>query len=664
MAAVGLVAAAAVAGAQQDTVPPVLDTVIVTVDRSRSPAASVPHAHTVMEGPKLVAGRTTDGLDDVLLGVAGVQVSNRYNYAQDQRLSIRGFGARSAFGVRGVKVLLDGIPQTLADGQSQLTNFEPGDVQRIELWRGVGSSLYGNAAGGVLALETRAAIAGPTAAARATGGAYGFRKGAVRAALPVGHGALALTGSWTSSEGFRQHSAARFARVGARYDVPVGAGDLTVTARYADMPEALNPGALTAEEMARDPTLAAPRNVAAGAYKSVWQAQVGARLRHRLSSAVRGEFTAHGTRRRLDNGLTFGSIDLDRWAGGVRAAVTGDRAPLRVTAGVDVDWQQDDRQNRDAGSNAVSLDQLEHVTAVGPFVQVVIAPRFPVRFRAGARYDRVAFDVDDRFLADGDASGTRVLQAVTWSTGILWQAHPAATPFANVGTAFETPTTTELVNRPDGSGGLNPLLEPQQATQVEGGVRGRVGPARYEAVVFRTDVRDAVVPFQDSTVPDRQYYRNAGRVRHQGIELTGQVTAVSALQLEASYGFGDYVFREFSTVDGDFSGNRVPGVARHQVGAAVDVRSTAGVWATGEYQYLSGIPVDDANTAEAPDRSLVNLRVGWDGTVGGVQLRGSASVLNLLDAAYAGSVVVNARAGRYYEPAPGRNLLVAVTLAF
>ncbi len=657
--------------AQQDSIrPPLLDTLVVSVDRSGTVSARLPHAHAVIHGVELTRGRTTDGLDDALRTVPGVFVANRHNYALDQRVAIRGFGARSAFGVRGVKILLDGIPLGVADGQTQLTTLESGDLARAEIWRGVASSLYGNASGGVISLSSRGEpVSRAGGSFRAMGMTDELWKGTVDAAAPLGAGTADVVGSWTDASGFRDHSAARVGRVRARYRTPLGSRtDLTAIGWFADMPEALNPGALTEEEWKADPTQAAPANVVAGADKAVWQAQGGVALGHSFARNADAELTAYVARRGLANRLTFGAIDLERWAYGIRGALT---APLpgaaergRVTLGVDAEWQRDDRENRTLDGAAVTLDQRERISGVGPFLQVVVEPDALLSLRAGIRYDRSRFAVDDRLTTDGDDSGSRLMDALTWSVGALLRPVAWLEPFVNVGTAFETPTTTELVNRPDGAGGLNPELEPQHTTQFEAGVRGTAWRVRWEVVGFHAAVRDALVPFEDPAQPGRRFFRNAGRLSHRGLEVSARAPFGTRAEAQAAYSFGDYSYSDFMTPEGDFSGNRVPGMPRHRLFVTLTLRPVTDVWLTAEVDAVSAVTADDANTAEAPSYGVAHVRVGWEGRVGRVSLAPFAALLNALDARYASSVVVNARGARYFEPAPGRQLLAGLTIGF
>ncbi len=655
---------------RRDSIPVArLAPIVVTVARSIDTLAQLPRAVSVIEGATLTRARTTEGLDDVLQAVPGVLVLNRYNYALDQRIVVRGAGARAAFGVRGVQVLLDGIPQTLPDGQGQLTNVDMVDVERIELVRGASSALYGNASGGVVELRTaldrpeRPALRG-----RIHGGSFTTGKVVGSVSAPVGRGALHATGSWLTTDGFREHSHAELRRATVRTRVPLGAATrLTAIGGLAHMPEAQNPGALTQAELDSLPSMAAPRNVAFDARKSVWQAQGGVAVAHAFSSRAVAEVSAFLLRRDLDNPLTFATILLDRWAYGVRGAMTvgtgvAQTAP-RITVGVDAQWQRDDRRNVSTGGTAQLLDQFERVGSVGPFVQARLAPWWPVRLVAGARYDRVTFAVDDRLLDDGDQTGAETMDALSGSIGVSLAGLKGIAPWINLSTAFETPTTTELVNRPDGSGGLNPELGPQRTVSVELGVRGTVGATvGFEVVAYHATVRDAVVPFESPTVPDRQFFRNAGRLKHRGVEVALDAAPWPGVTVAGAYTLDDSRFSEFRVLADTLDGNRVPGIPRHRLFGVVTVARPSGLWGSLEVTRVSHMPADDANSAAAGASTVVGVRAGWERIGGPRGVSPFITVMNVFAARYVSSVVVNAAFGRYFEPAPGRTLLLGLTV--
>lgn len=654
-----------------DSTPPiVLPPVTVTVTRTERELERVPYAVSVVDRDEVQLGRLTDGLDEALAAFAGVVVSNRYNYSLDQRLSVRGFGARSAFGVRGIKVLLDGVPQTLPDGQGQLTNIELADVGRIEILRSSSSTLYGNASGGVVSIWTdQPPIARLAPTARVTAGAYGFRKWLAGAAVPLGRGRVSVNTSRTTTDGFRAHSSADTRRADVRLLQAVGSRTtLTVAAFVADQPTLDNPGALTRAEADTSPSAADPRNVTANAGKAVTQAQAAVVVDHRFAGDATLSATLFALRRDLENPLAFAYIALDRWAYGTRATTTipveQGRARHVVTLGFDAQWQRDDRENFTTDRSALQLSQFERVFELGPFGQIVLEVTPRMDLTLGVRYDRVGFRADDRFLSDGsDDSGERVMSALSGTTGLSYELTPAVRPYASVGTSFETPTTTELANRPDGAGGFNPELDPQRAVNYELGLRGRLGDrVTYSAAGFYSDVRDLLVPFEVPGAPSRRFFRNVGLARHSGAELELRVRPLAGVQLVAAYTYADHRFRRYQTAADTLDGNEIPGVPRHYAHVSLRYRSPAGLWAALDNTWSGGYYVDDNNMARNDAWAMTALRVGWQGVIARWRLAPFLGVQNVFDSRYVGSVVVNARGGRYYEPAPPRNLYVGLSI--
>jgi len=669
--------AASAAAAQHlpaDTLPPVT----VSVTRADLPLTRLPFAVAVVQKQDFAPGRPTWGLDEALAGVPGVYAANRYNFSLDQRLSIRGFGSRSAFAVRGVKILIDGIPQTLPDGQGQLTHLELGATDRIEVLRGSASALYGNASGGVISIWSD-----PTLPARQSGevrvvaGTFDrhldrtWSKWQTTMRSRVGKsGGVTITASRLAYEGERHHSAADLRALGARLRMPFGpTWSLTALADVGDQPRADNPGALNLAELRSNRDTVPPVNLATHAGKDVLQGQAGATLRGKFASGDEASVTLFGLGRDLKNPQTFAYIRLHRAAYGTRAVFT--RRGGGITAGIDVQRQRDDRTNfgnvRGAPDTVRSLDQLEHVTELAPFVQTVVDVTARSTLTAGLRYDRVTFDVGDRLVGDSSSdlkyrndSGRRVMAALSGSLGATLRASDAVTVYASTGSSFETPTTTELANRPDTAGGFNTGLSPQRAWTYEAGARGR----RWEVAVYQADVRNELVSFEIAGSPGRRFFRNAGSARHRGVELAAATTLLRGVDVHVTWTYSDFRYRRYAFTAGGtnhvLDGRRLPGIPEQALRLALRARPAAlrGGWGEIETHYASGYAVDDTLSRETAPWWVTNLRLGWDGT----HLAPFVAVQNAFNRKYLGSVVINAAAGRYYEPAPGRNLLVGLTL--
>ena len=690
-------AAAVTAGAQEPVRPDTtgrdttqvrqLPELNVTVTRSSEPLQKVPYAVSVLNRDDLQRGQQTLGIDEALNNLPGVVVSNRYNFSLDQRISIRGFGSRSNFGVRGLKILLDGVPQTLPDGQSQLTNVDFATIDRAEVLRGASSSLFGNASGGVISFQTQQAAAGPFAQSVRVQGGSGKRDGDdfykwqtwTSGRFGTVSGTLSL--SQFKADGFRQHSAAEFRQLNTGLDYAISGSTLArLRLSLADNPEAQNPGALTLGEYLANPDSAASNNIRRAADKDAQQHQLALALRHYDASGNEYEATVFGLIRDLANplaappdinpGPAAGTyVAIDRAVAGARLSgshrLGGNEVAPRLNAGADVQFMRDDRQNlvHNAGipTGDVFLDQLEKITEIGPFAQLQWSPNERLLLSTGVRYDWVRFDLDDRYTGDGfDDSGARTMSALSGNIGASWTFDDRFVPYVNVSTAFETPTTTELVNQPDGSGGFNPELGPQRAVNYEVGARGQ--PARgvsYSVALFLGRVTDAIV--QQLEVGGRAFFRNAGKTHNDGAEVGLTVSPVSALTLSAAYTYARYRFSGDS-----LDGNRLPGVPEHFWRLGVRTVLPAGFYADADHTISTSVAADDANTIIVPawGEGITNLRLGWNGNSGSMRVAPFLGLNNLWDRRYIGSVTLNGVGGRVIEPAPRRVIYLGTEIGY
>ena len=659
---------------QPDSTRPVsLPAVTVAVTRTETALERLPWAVQIVDPAVVARGRPAWGMDEVLGEVPGVFVANRHNFSVDQRLSIRGFGARSAFAVRGVKVVLDGIPLTLPDGQGQLTTVDFGAVQRIDVLRGTASSLFGNAAGGVLDIRTQqTGVVGPAGRGRLLLGAFDrhlrrtWSKWQIESNFAMGQGSGRVSASRLVYDGERDHTAADLLMLSGRAAVPLGGSwALTLLGDVGHTPVADNPGALTAAELQANPDAAAPLNVARDAGKAVSQVQGGVSLRG-MPLGYNLTFGAFGLTRDLENPLPQALIGLDRRAAGLRLAVR--RAVW--TAGLDAQWQHDDRREYswtpDNRPDTLTRDQLEQVSEIGPFAQLAFDVSPSLTLTAGLRHDAVRFKVTDHFLNDTvDNSGARTYAATSGSAGIAWIPARGLTFFANVGTSFETQTTTELNNQPPpGGGGFNLDLEPQRATSFELGARGNWDPVTWSAAAFVADVRDELIAFEDTLVPGRRYYRNAARARHQGLELGATIRPADGLALVLAWTVSDFHYDEHAVGAAILDGKAIPGIPRHGVRASVRLEPAwaRGLWSVLDVNHTSGYFVDDTLDMRTAAWTAADIRLGWNGRLGDWSVAPFVAVQNLFDLAYVSSVVINAARGRYYEPAPGRSAYVGVEI--
>ncbi|MFI5235616.1 MAG: TonB-dependent receptor family protein [Gemmatimonadales bacterium] len=643
----------------------------VTVTRAPMPLARTPYAIGVLDSTALRRGRATIGLAEALNDLPGTFVADRSNFSLDQRISIRGFGSRAAFGTRGVTILLDGIPQTLPDGQSQLTNVDLGEVDRAEVLRGSASVLYGNGAGGVVSLTSEAAAQAPWAArARIEGGAFGLLKWQGWGSARRGPWSGTLSLSRTTLDGFREHSAADLRQLSISGEYLGTATRVSVHFRAADDPLSQNPGALSPAEYAARRDSAPANNIVNDADKAVTQQQFSVELTHYGADGTEYDLTAFGAHRDLENPLATNTfVRIFRRLGGARASAIhrlgpGDAAPI-LTAGVDAQWLRDDRGNFTPGHGppiTTTLLQLEYVSEIGPFARMTWAPGTRWSLEAGVRYDGIGFRVRDRDLADSsDDSGDRTLGAWSGSVGASYVISNALIPYFNIATSYETPTTTELAIQQSGAGGFNDSLGPQRAVTWELGARGGAARINWSAAAFVTGIRDAIVPYLENG--ERSYYTNAGQIRNKGAEL-GLVWRPSARwAARGAWTWADYRFTDYILVTGATStvltGKRLAGIPRSFLKLGLRGEIGSG-WIAIDETIASSLYGDDANTIPVAGWSTTDLRAGWDVRSGKDHIAPFLGLNNLWNAHYVGSVTINGFGGRVLEPSPGRNLYAGV----
>jgi len=644
----------------QTSAPETTPETTVVAPKVPTPLSRTPAAVSVVEGEDLQEARPTLGLYEGLVATPGLVVQSRNNASQDLRLSIRGFGARSAFGIRGITVLVDGFPETMPDGQTNVDSLDMASAARVEVLRGLASSLYGNAAGGVVSITTEEGPDRPFVEARTVHGDAGLWKLHAKGGGKSGDVRWLVSASRMTLEGFRRRSGTEQVQVnGKAVWRPDGGSELMAVLSLVDAPEAGDAGGLTRAEVEADPTQAAPLNLSFRAGESVRQGRLGLTYRRRLGEAHEVEASGFLALRRFQNALPSVVVAFDRTFDGVSVRY-GNRAPLfglrsRFTVGTELQAQADRRKNFDnvegrPGSTR-QLDQDEDVTALGLFAQEELELRERLTLVAGVRYDVSRYAVTDFLKEDGDGTGTRTFQQPTGRAGLIWAPRPEVSVFASATQSFETPTTTELAVQPGAGGGLSRELKPQRSDGVEVGARGVLwGRLRYDVALYAVRVRDGLVRFEDENA--RAYFRNTARSRHVGAEVALEAQVTEELRVRAAYNALQATFRDYAPQGRQLRGRQVPGIPAHQVGAEAMYRHTSGALAAVEVFSAGGLYADDANTVREHTAWVVNARLGHRFALGPFEVSPFLGLQNLLSARYSDNVRVNATRGRYFEPAP------------
>lgn len=656
-----------------------LDAVTVSVLRSPVQVGSSPYAVSVAGEVELRQGKTGMFLKDALENLPGVQVQNRFNYAVGERISIRGYGAQAQFGVRDIRVVVDGIPATLPDGQSTLDHVDIGSLGRVEALRGPGAAMYGNAAGGVLLFETEIPSDAPIRQEFTTvGGTDGLlRMQSTTSGTVNGTGyllslnRLGYDGYRTTGDGNPYGTAERY-HLNGRIEQDLAGGDFAITVTHMDL-DAENPGALPLAAFEEDHHQVWRTYTFFQTRKEVQQSQIGVTWDGPVGGGVAAEASLYGVARDFLNPLPVDVVDVDRRAGGARLALASARDPgdqgLHLLGGIDFDLQNDDRREykSDGGRPETLLqNQTEFVRSTGLFGQASLGLGDRVNLVGGLRYDNTRFEVDDLFPVSGenlDDSGSRKLDAWNPTVGIHLGAAPGMNFFANFATSFQTPTAQQLGNQENRSGGFNPDLDPQRGRTLEAGVRGSLANrVAYEVAVFNTKLEDEFISFRNAD--DLTYWRNAGQSTRNGAEIMLRASLHDLLSGQFSYTYTDAVFDDYTVRGNDLSGNDVPGLAPQQLRASLRL-GPSGWFAELGTDYRSEVPVNDSNEAPYADSyTLFDVRVGAGAVpLGGLQLSPFAGIQNLTDETYVSAVTINAFGGRYYEPGPGRAIYVGGTLS-
>ncbi|RRN59348.1 TonB-dependent receptor [Pseudoxanthomonas sp. SGNA-20] len=676
---------AATAAPEPEGVPADLPGVLVTARLDSVPAFELPASLDVVD---LQAGsaRPRSDVSEVLSGIPGLLARDRGNRAQDTQLSIRGFGARSTFGVRGVRLYADGIPATMPDGQGQVSHFALAAGDRIEVMRGPFSALYGNSSGGVVQLWSADGTPEPSLDLRATAGRYGHLAGSARLRGTAGGTGYNVSAAVLDSDGYRDHGQARRSSLNARLhrDLESG-GRIELVGNHFHAPDAQDPLGLTRAQMQADPRQATAVAHDYDTRKSVRQDQLGLHWRQPLGGGWNLRASSWAGQRDVVQYLAVppaaqanplhsgGVIDLDGAYGGADARVAWRDAGGRfeLTAGASFERQRQDRHGYenflpgDGGPRlgvrgALRRDEVNTVRSFDQYLQAwwKLAPRWALQ--AGARHSQVRFEANDRYVTAGnpDDSGSVRYSAFTPVAGLVFSASDDLRLYLSAGRGFETPTFNELSYRADGGAGLAFDLRPARSDNLELGLKWRsdAGTA-VEAALFRVDTEHELAVASNSG--GRSSFRNVGGARREGAELSAHLPLTAAWSLQVAATWLDARFSDgFGQVA---AGAAIPGVARRQGWARLQWRGQA--WeAALEGLALDAVPVNDAGSESAAGHGLLHLEAARSWDAGGSRLRAFARVDNVLDRQYAGSVIVNESNGRYYEPGPGRALLLGMEL--
>ncbi|GGC92793.1 TonB-dependent receptor family protein [Halopseudomonas salina] len=643
----------------------------------------VPLARDTVSGEQISPQSLGANLSETLQRVPGIVAVNRQNYAQDLQISSRGFGARAQFGVRGVRLVQDGIPLTMPDGQGQPSLFDLDGMQRIEVLRGPLTTLYGNASGGIIQGFTDEGAFYPTLENRTAIGPDNLRRSRLRYGGQHGDLNVAANISRLETDGYRDHSETRrdIANLRLGWDID-DASSLTLLINSLDQPETEDPLGLTRAQVREDRRQAVAGTQTFDTRKTVRHNQAGLNYQRRLANDDKITLMVYGGERYVEQFLAFpgggqfsggGVIELDRRFGGGELGWQRETQlfglPVELAAGLTYDYQGEQRNgfvNDFGDKGAQQRDEFNTVDSQDAYLISTwqLDPRWTLT--AGLRHSRVEFESEDDYLVDGqDDSGGVDYQKTNPAVGLSYQWNPALTLYAALGQGFETPTFQELAYQQQGSG-LNFGLEPSESRNAEIGMKLRHERTRLNLALFHSRVEDEIVTGPNQAVTGRSTFVNAGQSTRRGLELSLEQGFDHGIEAYLAYTLLDARFDSYTTSDGDdLSGKDLPGVPRHSLFAELSWQPPGTGFTTAlEAQSLSERFATDDNQARASGYAVFNWRAGYSHEVGNWTVDPFVRVDNIGDKEYIGSLIVNGPGGRYYEPAPDRQWLVGLGLQY
>ncbi len=673
--------------------------IVISATRVPQDGFNLPMAIDRIDAAVIGEGRLQVNLSEALNRVPGMVVQNRQNYAQDLQISSRGFGARSTFGVRGVRLIADGIPATMPDGQGQAATFNLSSAARIEVLRGPFASLYGNSSGGVVQIFTADGPLTPTVSSSFAAGSFDTKKYGLQFGGQHNDFNYLTDISRFETQGYRKHSATTRDQLNAKFKLSVGDGTLTLVTNALSQPDTQDPLGLTRAQVQAEPRAVDASALTFNTRKSVRQNQLGAVYDVGDSGNLAGALQAkiYGGNRTVKQYLgqegntplsAGGIVDLDRrYSGiGMRWTRRASLADLALTLSVGIDRDQLIEQRRGFINNfgmqgALKRDEDDRVANTDFYAQAEWQLTDVLSISGGARRSRVKFDSTDYYIVaiNPDDSGNVAYSRTTPVVGVLFKATPRWNIYANVGEGFETPTFAELAYRPNGATGFNFALQPASSRHVEFGIKGNIGSGasnvrdstQLRAAVFRIDTKNEIVT--NASSGGRSDFRNAATTRRDGIELSLERVLSFGFEYSLAYTWLNPRFRQAFSAGSPptliAAKNLLPGVAHSVLTAELIWRDrSSGFHAAIEYRATSKIYVNDANVDAAAGYGVANIRAGFQqqfstARFGHWRLSEFIRVDNVTDHRYIGSVIVAEARGRYFEPAPGRNFMVGFNAA-
>lgn len=626
-------------------------------------------------------------LTEVVKGIPSLQIRNRENYAQDLQLSMRGFGARSTFGIRGIRLYVDGIPATMPDGQGQTSNIDLSSLDHVEILTGPFSSLYGNSSGGTILTSTKEGQGKDSIELSYSGGSHDKS----RAGLVLQGGAkgenepsYVISSSYFDTDGYREHSGAEKVLNNAKLSWNLDDGSkINWVTNYVKI-NADDPQGLTHDQWNGNPKQQVPFLKQFNVRKDIEQTQTGVTWSKPINDKNELYAMAYLGNRQVTQYQSIpkstqdasinhagGVIDFERNYYGADFRWTGKELlpNTTVSLGVALDAMDEDRKGYEnfnlvngqpsyGVKGKLRRDEDNTLWNIDPYLQASWQFLPTWRLDSGVRYSNVHYKSKDNYLSNGDDSGKTDYDKVLPSAALSWQILPELMAYVSYAKGFETPTFTEMAYQTDTTKpGFNFDLKPSTSDTYEAGLKSQNKLGDFTLAVFQTKTKNDIVSAGSSN--GRSTFRNADKTLREGVEFAWNKKLWRDLTATASYAYLDATFDADILALGNIaqipSGNAIPGIAKNQAFVSLAWQPSHGIYGGVDVQYMDKVYVNDTNSDAAPSYSVTSANIGYAWDLGDWKVKSFARVDNLFDKNYAGSVIVNDGNDRYFEPADGRN---------
>lgn len=647
-----------------------LEEVIISVTKIKDSLVNTPFSVSIKNFSTFQKSAEQFNISEYIEDVPGIFISNDNNYAQDSRISIRGFGSRANFGIRGIKLIVDGVPETTPDGQSQIDNLNLEIIEKVEVIRGVGSSLYGNSSAGIIKIKTLQELQNSFARIGFSLGSNQQNKSQFFLGQKYKKTSYTFLYSQTKSNGYRNNSG--FKNNNLNINLFKKVNDKTnygLSFNYVDSPYAIDPGGLTIEEVEDNRKQARERNVIYDSKESIKHLKLSGSFEKKISNKLTFSKYLFFSNRDFNGNIPVkkgGTIKLDRKYWGLGASLLI-KNKFNTQIGFDLGNQKDLRKryfNNEGEIGALVLEQNEKFINYGIFLVSSLKLNSFI-INPGIRLDKNTISIDDRFLADGNSSDKINLNSLNPSLGINYKSNSFNRFFVNVSTGFETPTLNEFGSSPIGSG-FNKNLKSQNSINYELGFSKKSinNKFKLDLIYFNTSTKNEVLPYEDSQFPGQVFYNNAGKTQRSGIEFSGSYNYNNFWNFNSSISIGRYLFDEFIDNEKNYSGNKIPGVPEKTMFFNVNYKNESKLSVSLQLKVIGDLYANNSNSVKVDGFNRLNLKISKGINYKKITIDPFLIFKNILGTSYYDNIRINAFGARYYEPAAKANFYGGIKIKF